>query len=336
MTPFVLTLTELSSVSSLQNGLPLPLAAPITVQGNINNKALKEEFIQHLASNKGLDNVNSENIDATNPSGIDNKKQDQGLNESQSTNPIHIKKKQSLRLNIGIDEVGRGPLYGSVVVSAAILPTLWSAEVEFKPLQDTQLSILTDSKKLTELKRERLFDPIKQHALAYMIVEIPAAVIDDINILQATLLGMRLAAEQAMIQVVQLLAADSNLSSQLSIDFNLLIDGNKVPEFDGQLLQQFAIGEGLTHKVNAEAWVKGDARHSAIAAASVLAKVSRDRQLIEDAKLYPGYGLEGHKGYPTKNHLVAIEQLGVLPQHRRSFRPIKEALETQFIKNSIH
>lgn len=227
------------------------------------------------------------------------------------------------------------------MVSGAILPCQWSAEIEQNPLQDTPLAILTDSKKLTEAKRERLFEPIKQQALAYMIVEIPASVIDEVNILQATLMGMRLACEQIMIEMVQALQSnldkslevegflDIHSSSQNHIAFNLLIDGNKVPDLDSQLLQHYNIGPELKHSVNAEAWVKGDARHSAIAAASVLAKVSRDRQLIKDGAAHPGYGLEGHKGYPTKAHIEAIQKLGVLPQHRRSFKPVQEALSLQ-------
>ncbi|HBH34545.1 MAG TPA: ribonuclease HII, partial [Psychrobacter sp.] len=178
-------------------------------------------------------------------------------------------------------------------------------------------------------------------ALAYMIVEIPASVIDEVNILQATLMGMRLACEQIMIEMVQALQSnldkslevegflDIDSSSQNHIAFNLLIDGNKVPDLDSQLLQHYNIGPELKHSVNAEAWVKGDARHSAIAAASVLAKVSRDRQLIKDGAAHPGYGLEGHKGYPTKAHIEAIQKLGVLPQHRRSFKPVQEALSLQ-------
>lgn len=304
MIPFSTTLTELAPLSPFQNSLALPLAEAIKINGNINTDGLCNQITQYYAALNTASNTNS--------------------------TASHI----DLELDIGIDEVGRGPLYGSVVVSAVILPKPWSAEIEFNPLQDTPLSILTDSKKLTELKRERLFEPIKQHALAYMIVEIPAAVIDDINILQATLMGMRLAAEQTMIQVVQALQShylQSGLAqsdyasvSDQRIGFSILVDGNKVPELNSSLLQQYEIGEDLTHPVKSEAWVKGDGRHSAIAAASVLAKVSRDRQLVADAKSYPGYGLESHKGYPTKAHIEAIQKLGVLPQHRRSFKPIQQ------------
>lgn len=300
MTPFSYTLTEITLLSSTaQNSLPMPLVAPIKVEGNINQQLLDNE-LQNLQQPL--------NTPAT-----------EQVSQGDSL----------LQFDIGIDEVGRGPLYGSVVVSGAILPQIWSAEIEQNPLQDTVLSILTDSKKLTESKRERLFDPIKQHALAYIIVEIPAAVIDDVNILQATMLGMRVAGEQLMIAVVEALRSTVTDSIEPNVRFNLLVDGNKLPDLDWLFLQQYGVGNfpGSKCSVYGEAWVKGDARHSAIAAASVLAKVSRDRQLIADGATYPGYGLEGHKGYPTKAHIEAIQQLGVLPQHRRSFKPIQQALE---------
>ena len=300
MTPFSHTLTEITLLSSTaQNSLPMPLGAPIKIEGNINQQLLNNELqdLQQLLNTAVTEQA------------------------SQGNN--------LLKFDIGIDEVGRGPLYGSVVVSGAILPQIWSAEIEQNPLQDTALSILTDSKKLTESKRERLFDPIKQHALAYIIVEIPAAVIDEVNILQATMLGMRVAGEQLMIAIVDTLRSTVTASIEPNVRFNLLVDGNKLPDLDWSFLQQHGVGNfpGSKCSVYGEAWVKGDARHSAIAAASVLAKVSRDRQLIADGAIYPGYGLEGHKGYPTKAHIDAIQQLGVLPQHRRSFKPIQQALE---------
>lgn len=300
MTPFHNTLTEITLLSSTaQNSLPMLLGAPIKIEGNINQQLLNNELqdLQQLLNTAVTEQA------------------------SQGNNLI--------KFDIGIDEVGRGPLYGSVVVSGAILPQIWSAEIEQNPLQDTALSILTDSKKLTESKRERLFDPIKQHALAYIIVEIPAAVIDEVNILQATMLGMRVAGEQLMIAIVDTLRSTVTPSIKPNVRFNLLVDGNKLPDLDWSFLQQYGVGNfsGSKCSVYGEAWVKGDARHSAIAAASVLAKVSRDRQLIADGATYLGYGLEGHKGYPTKAHIEAIQQLGVLPQHRRSFKPIQQALE---------
>lgn len=300
MTPFYHTLTEITLLSSTaQNNLPMPLGAPIKIEGNINQQLLDNE--------------------------LHNLKQDLNTPATEQVSQGD----SLLQFDIGIDEVGRGPLYGSVVVSGAILPKRWSSEIEQNPLQDTVLSTLTDSKKLTESKRERLFDPIKQQALAYIIVEIPAAVIDEVNILQATMLGMRVAGEQLMIAIVDTLRSTVTASIEPNVRFNLLVDGNKLPDLDWSFLQRYGVGNfpGSKCSVYGEAWVKGDARHSAIAAASVLAKVSRDRQLIADGATYPGYGLEGHKGYPTKAHIDAIQQLGVLPQHRRSFKPIQQALE---------
>ncbi|WP_296204019.1 ribonuclease HII [Psychrobacter sp. UBA3962] len=300
MTPFYHTLTEITLLSSTaQNNLPMPLGAPIIIEGNINQQLLDNE--------------------------LHNLKQDLNTPATEQVSQGD----SLLQFDIGIDEVGRGPLYGSVVVSGAILPKRWSSEIEQNPLQDTVLSTLTDSKKLTESKRERLFDPIKQQALAYIIVEIPAAVIDEVNILQATMLGMRVAGEQLMIAIVDTLRSTVTPSIEPNVRFNLLVDGNKLPDLDWSFLQRYGVGNfpGSKCSVYGEAWVKGDARHSAIAAASVLAKVSRDRQLIADGATYPGYGLEGHKGYPTKAHIDAIQQLGVLPQHRRSFKPIQQALE---------
>lgn len=300
MTSFYHNLTELTLPSATaQNSLPLPLAAPIKIEGNVDQQLLKNE-LQNLEQLRNT--VSTE--------------------EATQGNDL-------LAFDIGVDEVGRGPLYGSVVVSGAVLPQMWSAEIEKNPLQDTALSILTDSKKLTEAKRERLFEPIKQNALAHIIVEIPAAVIDEVNILQATMLGMRIAGEQLMIAIVEALRLIVTETMEPSVRFNLLVDGNKLPDLDWSLLQQYGVGNfpGSKCSVYGEAWVKGDARHSAIAAASVLAKVSRDRQLIADGATYPGYGLEGHKGYPTKAHIEAIQRLGVLPQHRRSFKPIQQALE---------
>jgi len=281
------------STGTAQANLELPLSSPLHLSGRINTKALFSPD-----------------------------------NQSQSG---------EFEFEIGVDEVGRGPLYGSVVVAAVILPKAWSGETEVGLLQDTPLAILTDSKKLTERKREKLFEPVKQHALAYLIVEVPAGVIDEINILQATILGMRVACEQLMVEITKVWCDASELPTAPStpLGFKLLIDGNKVPDLDearlathGICLADMTVTQpaGMV-KFCAEAWVKGDARHNAIAAASVLAKVYRDRQLIADGARYPGYGLEGHKGYPTKAHVEAIARLGVLPEHRRSFKPVQQAIE---------
>ncbi len=180
----------------------------------------------------------------------------------------------------GIDEAGRGPLAGPVVVAATIL----DPKVEIKGLND--------SKKLSEKKREALFDKIQQKALAYRIVEISPETIDQLNILGATMHGMTLAAT----------------GLDLEPEF-CLIDGNRIPKgfpFDAD----FAI--------------KGDGRYASIAAASILAKVTRDRIMIEFHAKYPHYHFDTNKGYPTREHLDAIEKHGICPIHRRSFAPVSQ------------
>lgn len=298
---------QLPNLNEAQSSLPLPLSAPIKVEGQVNDVELMQDMVTYLS----------------------------GLTDSDNTD-----NNCQYSIQIGVDEVGRGPLYGSVVVSAAILPQRWSGDIETSPLKDTPLSTLTDSKKLTEVKREKLFEPIKNHALGYLIIDVPAAVIDEVNILQATMLGMRLACEQLLTEVTCALTSQINrddykdeYDSSLKdyVEFCLLIDGNKVPDLDLTYLESQGIGGVKGCPLKAEALVKGDGRHTAIAAASVLAKVSRDRQVIQDGLEHPGYGLEGHKGYPTKAHIEAMNRLGVLPQHRRSFRPVQEAL-TQSLK----
>lgn len=185
----------------------------------------------------------------------------------------------------GVDEVGRGPLCGDVVTAAVILDPK-------RPIEG-----LNDSKKLTEKKREALFDEICEKALAFSIARASVAEIDQLNILHATML--------AMVRAVEGLSAAPTLA---------LIDGNRVP--DGLPCEGRAI-------------IKGDASEPAIAAASILAKVTRDREMVElDAK-YPGYGIAGHKGYPTAKHMAALKILGPTPEHRRSFRPVREAERLQ-------
>jgi len=182
----------------------------------------------------------------------------------------------------GCDEVGRGPLAGDVVAAAVIL--------------DPGQSIigLDDSKKLTEKKREQLFDEIRAKALSWCIARASVEEIDRLNILQASLL--------AMTRAVQGLAIQPE---------HVLVDGNKLPKWH----------------YSAEAVVKGDSRVAAISAASILAKVTRDREMVEMDSCYPGYGFAGHKGYPTKVHLDALERLGVSPIHRSSYAPVKARLE---------
>ncbi len=183
----------------------------------------------------------------------------------------------------GVDEVGRGPLCGDVVTAAVILDPA-------RPITG-----LNDSKKLTEKKRERLFDEICAKALAWSVARASVAEIDQLNILHATML--------AMVRAVEGLSVRPELA---------LIDGNRVPQ-------------GLP--CAGQAIVKGDASEPAIAAASILAKVTRDREMVALDAAYPGYGIAGHKGYPTAQHLAALKTLGVTPYHRRSFRPVRELLE---------
>lgn len=174
----------------------------------------------------------------------------------------------------GCDEAGRGPLAGPVCGAAVILP------------RGSEIEGLNDSKKLSERKREALFDRIQAEALAYAIVMIGPEEIDRINILSASLLAMKQAA-----------------SSLSIVPAHILVDGNTVRGF----------GE------NAFPIVKGDARSPNIAAASILAKVTRDRYMVEADARYPGYGFAVHKGYPTKAHYAAIAKLGVCEIHRRTF-----------------
>lgn len=174
----------------------------------------------------------------------------------------------------GCDEAGRGPLCGPVVAAAVILPC--GLEIEG----------LNDSKKLSEKKREILFEIIKEKAIAYAIAEASPAEIDEINILNASMLAMRRAVEALPVKA----------------DF-ALIDGNCSRGFE----------------IPTETVVKGDAKSYSIAAASILAKVTRDRQCAELDKSYPQYGIAKHKGYPTKEHMDAVREYGPAPIYRKSF-----------------
>ena len=220
-------------------------------------------------------------------------------------------------LQIGVDEAGRGPLLGSVNVSAAILPMTWAGLIEAQPLKDTPLSILTDSKQLSEKKRDILYPLVQQNAVGFVIADIPAAVIDQVNILQATMLGMRLCTEMLLEIIAKHMATSM-------MQFEVLFDGNRCPNIDYVMLAKLGIE---TSKIDCQAWVKGDARHTSIAAASILAKVSRDTAMYMLDTEYPEYGIAKHKGYPTKAHIEAIEKYGVLPAHRRSFAPVRKAIE---------
>lgn len=182
------------------------------------------------------------------------------------------------RFVAGVDEAGRGPLAGPVCAAAVILP------------DDVVIDGINDSKKLTEKKREQLFDVICEKAIAYSVEFASPDVIDEINIRQATSLAMHNAVK--------------NLD--VCADF-VIVDGNDRIPFD----------------VPFEYIIKGDAKAQAIAAASILAKVSRDRLMVELDREYPQYGFAKHKGYGTKAHCEAIQKFGVLPIHRKSFMTAK-------------
>lgn len=180
-------------------------------------------------------------------------------------------------LMAGVDEAGRGPLAGPVVAAAVILD-------ELKPIAG-----LNDSKKLTEKRREKLYDEILAKALCCSIAEATVQEIDSLNILQATLLAMRRAVDGLRLKPVK-----------------VLVDGNRLPVLD----------------VRAEAIVQGDALVPAISAASILAKVHRDRLCAQLHAQYPVYGFDRHKGYGTAVHLQALAEHGPSPSHRMSFAPV--------------
>lgn len=184
----------------------------------------------------------------------------------------------------GVDEVGRGPLVGDVVTAAVILDPA-------RPI-----SGLNDSKKLSEKKRDALFDTILEQALAIGVGRCSPQEIDELNILQATMVAMQRAVAALPIQ------PDC-----------VLVDGNRTPVL----------------AMPAQAIVKGDALVAEISAASIIAKVTRDREMCELDARYPQYGFAQHKGYPTAAHLAALQQYGVLPEYRRSFRPVKQLLDVQ-------
>ncbi len=227
-------------------------------------------------------------------------------------------------LQIGIDEAGRGPLLGSVVVSAVMLPLNLSGLFSELDLSNTPISIINDSKKISEKKRETLFDIIPKVAIGYSIVEVPASVIDEINILQASLLGMRIAGDELLAALMSDASMFALLTTNQPICF--LYDGNKLPQVDTKFYQKLGL---QANQITQQAIVKGDATDSSIAAASILAKVSRDALMYELAKKHPDYKIEKHKGYPTKAHIAAIQKHGVLAEHRRSFAPVKRVIEAK-------
>jgi len=181
----------------------------------------------------------------------------------------------------GVDEAGRGPLAGPVVAAAVILD-------DCHPIKG-----LADSKTLTALRRERLFDEIRAKALCCSIAEASVEEIEQLNILQATLLAMRRAVNGLRLKPVK-----------------VLVDGNRLPLLD-------VLGEAI---------VKGDSLVPSISAASILAKVQRDRWCVEYDLQFPQYGFAKHKGYGTAEHLEALRLHGACPQHRKTFRPVAEAM----------
>lgn len=174
----------------------------------------------------------------------------------------------------GVDEAGRGPLAGPVYAAAVILP------------QGLEIPGLNDSKKLSEKKREALFDVIRDQAVAYAVASVDERVIDEINILQATFLAMRRAVEALPVPAAY-----------------AIIDGNRMPPLP----------------IPGETLIKGDALSPSVAAASILAKVSRDRYMLELDAQYPQYQFARHKGYGTKLHYEMLEAYGPAPCHRRTF-----------------
>lgn len=184
-------------------------------------------------------------------------------------------------LTVGVDEAGRGPLMGPVVAAAVILNDL-------KPIKG-----LADSKKLTTSQRDKLYDEIRANALCCSIAMATVEEIDELNILQATMLAMKRAVEGLRLKPNK-----------------ALVDGNRLPCLD----------------MLAEAIVKGDALIPAISAASILAKVTRDRWCADYDVLFPQYGFAGHKGYGTAAHLLALREHGACPQHRKTFAPVAAVL----------
>ena len=193
------------------------------------------------------------------------------------------------QLICGVDEAGRGPLAGAVYASAVILDA------------GHPISGLADSKKIKEKRRDALAIEIKQQALAWAIATSSVEEIDEINILQASLLAMKRAVEAMQKEFAEV------LNGQV---IHVQVDGNKRPNIS----------------LSCEAIVKGDSKVQAISAASILAKTARDANLYELDKEYPMYGFAQHKGYPTKAHMALLQEHGVSPVHRRSYAPVKKLL----------
>ena len=190
----------------------------------------------------------------------------------------------------GVDEAGRGPLVGAVVAAAVVLDPS-------RPILG-----LKDSKKLSALARERLYEEIINNARAYSISESTAIEIDEINILQATMLAMKRAIEGLSVQLGRL-------------PDMALIDGNRCPQLS----------------IPAEAIVKGGSKEPAISAASILAKVTRDRQMMALHEEYPHYGFNQHMGYPTAMHLEVLKERGICSAHRKTFGPVRAVIQSSLL-----
>lgn len=184
----------------------------------------------------------------------------------------------------GVDEVGRGPLVGDVVAACVVLPACFVLEG------------LTDSKKLSEKKRDLFYDYIINNCIAYGIGHVTPAEIDEINIYEASRKAMMIAIKKVREQI--------NLE-------HVLVDAMPLPALD----------------IPSTSIIKGDAKSISIAAASVIAKVTRDRQMYELDKKYPEYGFASHKGYPTKKHIEAINKYGLIDGYRKTYGPVKKVME---------
>ena len=195
-------------------------------------------------------------------------------------NDLHSK---GYKFIAGCDEAGRGPLYGPVVAGCCVLP------------EDFKLEGLTDSKQLTEKKREKYFDYIKENSIAWAVGIVSPKEIDEINILEASRKAMTIALNE--------------VGRKINVDY-VITDAMK-----------------LNTDIEVLPIIKGDAKSITIAAASVLAKVTRDRMMDEVALTYPQYGFDKHKGYPTKAHIEALNKYGIIDGYRKTFGPVKDYLE---------
>ena len=197
-------------------------------------------------------------------------------------------------MEAGCDEAGRGPLAGSVFAAAVVLDPGMVENEEHR----AWLSMLNDSKQLTDKQRQYLRPLIEQHATAWAVVEVTAEEIDKINILNASIIGMQRALDKL------------EITPQ-----HIIVDGNKWKPY---------IPEGLVMQIPAQTVVKGDGKYLSIAAASVLAKTYRDEYMLRLHEQYPQYHWDTNMGYPTKAHYEAIQQFGITPVHRKSFKLYKK------------